>query len=128
MRRHRCLPAPSRRFRSKPPACSSACPQSAGFAVAGGAALIAHGLIQRPTRDVDLFLLEAGYSVPPDPGTGSADGAGIGVLQLWEMLGYLLAMSSARWSCFGWGSARWERNPSEDTAFVGLPGLALFDR
>lgn len=34
-------------------------PQSAGFAVAGGAALIARGLIQRPTRDVDLFLLDA---------------------------------------------------------------------
>lgn len=34
-------------------------PQSAGFAVAGGAALIAQGLIQRPTRDVDLFLLDA---------------------------------------------------------------------
>jgi hypothetical protein len=34
-------------------------PQSAGFAVAGGAALIAQGLIQRPTRDVDLFLLGA---------------------------------------------------------------------
>jgi hypothetical protein len=33
-------------------------PQSAGFAVAGGAALIAQGLIQRPTRDVDLFLLD----------------------------------------------------------------------
>ncbi|MGC2311009.1 MAG: nucleotidyl transferase AbiEii/AbiGii toxin family protein [Candidatus Babeliaceae bacterium] len=37
-------------------------PQSAGFAVAGGAALIAQGLIQRPTRDVDLFLLDAGTS------------------------------------------------------------------
>jgi hypothetical protein len=33
-------------------------PESAGFAVAGGAALIARGLIQRPTRDVDLFLLD----------------------------------------------------------------------
>ncbi len=37
-------------------------PGSAGFAVAGGAALIARGLIARPTRDVDLFLLEAGAS------------------------------------------------------------------
>jgi hypothetical protein len=34
-------------------------PQSAGFAVAGGAALIVQGLIQRQTRDVDLFLLDA---------------------------------------------------------------------
>jgi hypothetical protein len=33
-------------------------PQSAGFVVAGGAALIAQGLIRRPTRDVDLFLLD----------------------------------------------------------------------
>jgi hypothetical protein len=37
-------------------------PDSAGFAVAGGAALIARGLIARPTNDVDLFLLEAGDS------------------------------------------------------------------
>lgn len=35
-------------------------PDSAGFAVAGGAALIARGLIARPTKDVDLFLIEAG--------------------------------------------------------------------
>jgi Nucleotidyl transferase AbiEii toxin, Type IV TA system len=33
-------------------------PASAGFAVAGGAALIARGLITRPTQDVDLFLLD----------------------------------------------------------------------
>jgi hypothetical protein len=32
-------------------------PDSAGFAVAGGAALIARGLIRRPTKDIDLFLL-----------------------------------------------------------------------
>ena len=37
-------------------------PQSAGFAVAGGAALIAQGLIHRPTRDVDLFLLDTAAS------------------------------------------------------------------
>jgi len=36
--------------------------QSAGFAVAGGAALIEQGLIQRQTRDVDLFLLDAAAS------------------------------------------------------------------
>jgi hypothetical protein len=37
-------------------------PDSAGFAVAGGAALIARGLIARPTNDVDLFLLDAADS------------------------------------------------------------------
>ncbi len=37
-------------------------PGSAGFAVAGGAALLAQGLIHRPTRDVDLFLLDAATS------------------------------------------------------------------
>jgi hypothetical protein len=37
-------------------------PQSAGFAVAGGAALIAQGLIRRPTRDVDLFLIDTAAS------------------------------------------------------------------
>jgi len=37
-------------------------PQSVGFAVAGGAALIAQGLVQRQTRDVDLFLLDAAAS------------------------------------------------------------------
>jgi hypothetical protein len=34
-------------------------PESVGFAVAGGAARIARGLIHRPTRDVDLFLIDA---------------------------------------------------------------------
>jgi nucleotidyltransferase AbiEii toxin of type IV toxin-antitoxin system len=33
-------------------------PGSAGFAVAGGAALIARGLVRRLTQDVDLFLLD----------------------------------------------------------------------
>jgi Nucleotidyl transferase AbiEii toxin, Type IV TA system len=37
-------------------------PESAGFAVAGGAALVAQGLIHRPTRDVDLFLLDTAVS------------------------------------------------------------------
>jgi Nucleotidyl transferase AbiEii toxin, Type IV TA system len=37
-------------------------PFSAGFAVAGGAALIARGLIRRPTQDVDLLLLDSGGS------------------------------------------------------------------
>jgi hypothetical protein len=37
-------------------------PHSAGFAVAGGAALIVQGLIHRQTRDVDLFLIDAAAS------------------------------------------------------------------
>jgi Nucleotidyl transferase AbiEii toxin, Type IV TA system len=37
-------------------------PASAGFAVAGGAALIARGLITRTTQDVDLFLLDTRMS------------------------------------------------------------------
>ncbi len=37
-------------------------PESAGFAVAGGAALVAQGLIHRPTRDLDLFLLDTATS------------------------------------------------------------------
>lgn len=37
-------------------------PVSAGFAVAGGAGLIARGLITRPTQDVDLFLLDTRLS------------------------------------------------------------------
>jgi len=37
-------------------------PESAGFAVAGGAALLAQGMIHRPTRDVDLFLLDTAAS------------------------------------------------------------------
>src|SRR5580698_3845919 len=36
-----------------------ALPQSTGFSVAGGAALIARGLINRATEDVDLFLLDS---------------------------------------------------------------------
>jgi hypothetical protein len=37
-------------------------PASTGFAVAGGAALLAQGMIHRPTRDVDLFLLDTATS------------------------------------------------------------------
>lgn len=37
-------------------------PESAGFAVAGAAALIARGLIQRRTRDIDVFLFDPGSS------------------------------------------------------------------
>ena len=50
-------------------------PGSAGFAVAGGAALIARGLIKRPTQDVDLFLLEATGVASPAAGEpqGSAE-------------------------------------------------------
>jgi transcriptional regulator with XRE-family HTH domain len=55
-------------------------PQSAGFAVAGGAALIVQGLIQRQTKDVDLFLLDAAASTITSaaprskPRSASADG------------------------------------------------------
>ncbi|HKN50833.1 MAG TPA: nucleotidyl transferase AbiEii/AbiGii toxin family protein, partial [Actinomycetota bacterium] len=31
-----------------------------GFALAGGNALVAHGIVQRTTEDVDLFSNEAG--------------------------------------------------------------------
>jgi hypothetical protein len=31
-----------------------------GFALAGGNALVAHGIISRPTHDVDLFTAEPG--------------------------------------------------------------------
>jgi hypothetical protein len=37
-------------------------PESAGFAVAGGAALVAQGMIHRPTRDIDLFLVDTATS------------------------------------------------------------------
>lgn len=37
-------------------------PESAGFAVAGGAALVAQGMIHRPTRDVDLFPIDTATS------------------------------------------------------------------
>jgi hypothetical protein len=37
-------------------------PQSTGFAVAGGAALIEQDLIERQTRDVGLFLLDRAAS------------------------------------------------------------------
>jgi hypothetical protein len=39
--------------------------ESAGFAVAGGAALLAQGMIHRPTSDVDLFLLDTDRSDVP---------------------------------------------------------------
>lgn len=38
-------------------------PQSEGYVLAGGAALLANGLISRPTEDIDLF--------PPPPPAGS---------------------------------------------------------
>jgi Nucleotidyl transferase AbiEii toxin, Type IV TA system len=40
--------------------------QSVGFVVAGGAALIAQGLIHRPTQDVDLFLIDSTSSTIAD--------------------------------------------------------------
>ncbi len=35
-------------------------PESDGFLLAGGAALLAHGLITRPTTDLDFFTAGAG--------------------------------------------------------------------
>lgn len=43
-----------------------AMPESAGFLLAGGAALVAQGLTSRPTRDLDLFT---------SPGRGDVVGA-----------------------------------------------------
>ncbi|HET8658178.1 MAG TPA: nucleotidyl transferase AbiEii/AbiGii toxin family protein [Micromonosporaceae bacterium] len=37
-----------------------------GFALAGGRALIAHGIVNRPTADVDLFTDQTG-GVPAAP-------------------------------------------------------------
>ncbi len=40
-------------------------PESAGFAVAGGAALIARDLVDRGTRDVDLFTVSRPWHRSP---------------------------------------------------------------
>ncbi len=64
-------------------------PASAGFAVAGGAALIARGLITRPTQDVDLFLLDTQLST-----VASAAAA------------LETAMDREGWSHSGWRSVR----------------------
>ena len=40
-----------------------ALPESAGFVLAGGAALIASGLSERPTQDVDLFTGDLGQGI-----------------------------------------------------------------
>lgn len=45
--------------------CLFALPEAEGFALAGGAALLAHGTIERPTRDIDAF---AGAKAGPTPG------------------------------------------------------------
>jgi hypothetical protein len=39
-------------------------PAAEGFLLAGGAALIAHGLIDRPTRDLDVFTRPDAGGVP----------------------------------------------------------------
>ena len=57
-------------------------PESAGFAVAGGAALVARHLILRATKDIDLFLL--------DPGSSSVSAAATS---------FEAAMSDRGWSC-----------------------------
>lgn len=43
-------------------------PESSGFVLAGGAALVASGLSERPTRDVDLFVSDLAIGV-----AGAAD-------------------------------------------------------
>jgi hypothetical protein len=49
-----------------------------GFALAGGNALVAHGLVDRPTQDVDLFSPEPGapaaVSSPPNPLSDATSG------------------------------------------------------
>ncbi|MDG4770948.1 nucleotidyl transferase AbiEii/AbiGii toxin family protein [Solwaraspora sp. WMMD792] len=48
--------------------------QRHGFALAGGHALIAYGVVDRPTEDVDLFTDQSGSILPPPspatPGIG----------------------------------------------------------
>jgi len=41
-------------------------PAAAGFALAGGSALIAHGAIERPTRDIDAFIAARPGTPPGD--------------------------------------------------------------
>lgn len=41
-------------------------PAAAGFALAGGSALVAHGAIERPTRDIDAFIAARPGSPPGD--------------------------------------------------------------
>lgn len=41
-------------------------PAAVGFALAGGSALVAHGAIERPTRDIDAFIAARPGSPPGD--------------------------------------------------------------
>lgn len=40
-----------------------ALPESSGFLLAGGAALIVHGLVERPTQDLDFFTSQHGGNI-----------------------------------------------------------------
>jgi hypothetical protein len=54
-----------------------------GFALAGGNALIAHGIVDRPTEDVDLFSnQEAGVAAAADAVEGALGAAGFEVSRL----------------------------------------------
>ena len=59
-----------------------------GFALAGGHALIAHGIVSRPTEDVDLFTDES------DASTGLDDS----VFDLYEQTPQQIAEIRARFS------------------------------
>lgn len=43
-----------------------ALPASSGFALAGGSALVAHGTVDRPTRDIDAFIAAKPMTPPGD--------------------------------------------------------------
>ena len=43
-------------------------PESEGFALAGGSALVALGVIDRPTRDIDAFFAAQAGGAPGDVG------------------------------------------------------------
>jgi hypothetical protein len=51
---------PAERFQAEVARLALAVAGEHGFALAGGNALIAHGIIDRPTNDIDLFTPEAG--------------------------------------------------------------------
>lgn len=79
--------------------CLFGLPEAEGFALAGGAALLAHGTIERPTRDIDAF---AGAKAGPTPGDVrplsrvlatrlSEDGWTVTVVRSHETFGRLIA-------------------------------------
>ncbi|HKD97757.1 MAG TPA: nucleotidyl transferase AbiEii/AbiGii toxin family protein [Micromonosporaceae bacterium] len=59
-----------------------------GFALAGGQALIAHGIVARPTTDVDLFTdVESGVAVAAGPVAAALAAAGMSVEPVAEEAG-----------------------------------------